>query len=62
MCVIARRAIAVLLVHGGNDTLPLLLRDRSLKADPVHFNAAGDWRLAEAVQALLLEAGALPLP
>ena len=43
-----------------NGTLPRLLRDRSLKADPVHLNAAGYRRLAEAVQALLVEAGALP--
>jgi len=41
-------------------TLPRLLRDRSMKADPVHLNAAGYRRLARAVQALLVEAGALP--
>jgi lysophospholipase L1-like esterase len=43
-----------------NRTLPRLLRDRSLKADPVHLNAAGYRRLAEAVRELLVEAGALP--
>ncbi len=41
-------------------TLPELMRDRSLKSDPVHFNAAGYARMAEAVRALLRGAGALP--
>lgn len=40
-------------------TLPKLLRDRSMKADPVHLNAVGYRRLAEAVRVLLREAGAL---
>jgi len=49
-----------LVVPIDSGTLPGLLRDRSLKSDPVHLNAAGYRRLAEAVQALLVEAGALP--
>jgi lysophospholipase L1-like esterase len=49
-----------LVVPIDSGTLPGLLRDRSLKSDPVHLNAAGYQRLAEAVQALLVEAGALP--
>jgi lysophospholipase L1-like esterase len=41
-------------------TLPDLMRDRSMKSDQVHFNAAGYARMAGAVEALLRESGALP--
>lgn len=40
-------------------TLPSLMRDRSVKSDPVHFNAAGYRRMAEGVRDLLVDAGAL---
>lgn len=39
--------------------LPRLMRDRSVKSDAVHFNQAGYRRMAEAVQALLAESGAI---
>jgi lysophospholipase L1-like esterase len=42
------------------DTLPSLMRDRSVKSDPVHFNAEGYRRMARAVHVLLSDAGALP--
>lgn len=41
------------------DTLPSLMRDRSVKSDPVHFNAEGYRRMAEGVRDLLIDAGAL---
>jgi lysophospholipase L1-like esterase len=40
-------------------SLPRLLRDRSLKSDPVHLNSEGYARLAQAVHELLRDAGAL---
>ncbi|MFK8043433.1 GDSL-type esterase/lipase family protein [Congregibacter sp.] len=39
--------------------LPRLMRDRSVKSDAVHFNQAGYRRMAEAVQTLLAESGAI---
>jgi lysophospholipase L1-like esterase len=39
--------------------LPRLLRDSAMKSDPIHFNAAGYRRLAEAVRELLRDSGAL---
>lgn len=42
------------------DALPEILGDNSLKSDPIHPNAAGYTRLAQAVAALLTERGALP--
>lgn len=42
------------------DTLPRLMRDRSVKSDPVHFNGRGYRLMAEAVRDLLRDAGALP--
>jgi len=41
------------------DTLPSLMRDRSVKSDPVHFNAEGYRRMAEGVRDLLIDAGAI---
>ena len=41
------------------ETLPGLMRDRSVKSDPVHFNAQGYRRMAEGVRDLLVDAGAL---
>ena len=41
------------------ETLPGLMRDRSVKSDPVHFNAQGYRRMAEGVRDLLMDAGAL---
>lgn len=43
-----------------DDTLPDILGDAKLKSDPVHPNAAGYLRLAEAVRTLLADHGALP--
>nr|WP_282571395.1 GDSL-type esterase/lipase family protein [Methylonatrum kenyense] len=40
-------------------TVSDILRDNSLRADPIHPNAAGYARLAEALHELLTEAGAL---
>ncbi len=42
-----------------DDVLSDLLRDNRFKSDHIHPNAAGDARMAEAVQTLLIEAGAL---
>ena len=42
-----------------NEALKDILFDRSLKADPIHPNAAGYRRFAEAVAALLRKAGAV---
>ncbi|MEL7045797.1 MAG: GDSL-type esterase/lipase family protein, partial [Pseudomonadota bacterium] len=41
-------------------TLPELMRDRAMKSDPVHFNAQGYRRVAEAVFDLMHSSGALP--
>ena len=41
------------------DTLPSLMRDRSVKSDPVHFNAEGYRPMAKGVRDLLIDAGAL---
>lgn len=41
------------------EALPEILADAALKSDPIHPNAKGYRRLAEAVYALLQEAGAL---
>jgi lysophospholipase L1-like esterase len=41
------------------ETLPTILSDRDLKADPIHPNADGYRQLAEAVRQLLQESGAL---
>jgi lysophospholipase L1-like esterase len=41
------------------ETLPRVLGDPALKADPIHPNAEGYRRVAEAVFALLRRAGAL---
>lgn len=41
------------------NTLSDILRDSSLRADPIHPNSAGYARLAEAVHELLAEAGAV---
>lgn len=41
------------------DVLPDILSDNALKSDPIHPNAAGYARLAEAVHALLRARGAL---
>lgn len=40
--------------------LPELMRDRATKSDPVHFNAQGYRRMAEAVFELMRSSGALP--
>ena len=42
------------------DTLPRIIADEALKSDPVHPNAAGYRKLAEAVRDRLRELGALP--
>ena len=42
-----------------NDIVPALLSDPALKSDTIHPNSAGYRRMAEAVRALLVEAGAL---
>ena len=41
------------------DILADLERDRAMKSDQIHFNRLGYQRMAEAVQALLIQAGAL---
>ncbi len=41
------------------DILADLERDRSMKSDQIHFNRMGYQRMAEAVQALLIQVGAL---
>jgi lysophospholipase L1-like esterase len=43
----------------GRRRLPALMRDRSMKSDPAHFNAAGYSAMAQAVVDLLRDAGAL---
>ncbi len=42
------------------DALPRIIADEALKSDPVHPNAAGYRKLAEAVRDRLRELGALP--
>jgi acyl-CoA thioesterase-1 len=52
----------VAVTHGvpmDDGILASLMRDASMKSDQVHFNRAGYRRMAEAVQALLVDAGAL---
>jgi len=43
-----------------DQALATILADRSLKADPIHPNAAGYAVLADAVRQRLIELGALP--
>lgn len=44
------------------DAVAGILRDESLRADPIHPNADGYAHLAKAVHALLVETGAVPPP
>ena len=54
-----REVAEALAVPLETDTLPAIERDASLKSDPIHPNAAGYRRLAEAVHRLLKDRGAL---
>jgi lysophospholipase L1-like esterase len=53
------RLAAALEIPLEEDALPDILSDGSLKSDPIHPNAAGYRKLAQAVYGLLVEKGAL---
>ncbi len=42
-----------------NEIVAKLMRDSAMKSDPIHFNQQGYRKLAEALHAMLIEAGAL---
>jgi lysophospholipase L1-like esterase len=54
-----RRVAAELRVPLEEDTVTDVLRDNALKSDPIHPNAEGYRRIAQALAALLRDAGAI---
>jgi lysophospholipase L1-like esterase len=54
-----RRLAAELRVPLEEDTVTDVLRDNALKSDPIHPNAEGYRRIAQALAALLRDAGAI---